>query len=84
STSRSPTSSIPGCRGSICVPGGRPRAYWRDIDTLRALAEARHDAFAGPSPLLDLRNPAWPLQPDSPALPLAHRTTPRESGIALR
>lgn len=67
------------------VPGARPRAYWRDIDTLQALAEARRDAFAGPSPLLDLRNPAWPLQPDSAVpLPLAHRTTPRESGIALR
>lgn len=67
------------------VPGARPRAYWRDIDSLQALAEARRDAFAGPSPLLELRNPAWPLQPDSPVpLPLAHRTAPRESGIALR
>jgi glucose-1-phosphate adenylyltransferase len=45
------------------VPGARPHAYWRDIDTLQALAEARRDAFAGPMPSFDLHSPAWPLHP---------------------
>ena len=47
------------------VPGvldHEERAYWRDVGTLQALAEARRDV-AGPRPRFELRNPAWPIRP---------------------
>lgn len=47
------------------VPGvleHEERAYWRDVGTLQALAEARRD-IAGPRPRFNLRNPAWPIRP---------------------
>ena len=47
------------------VPGVREheeRAYWRDVGTLQALAEARSDV-AGPRPRFNLRNAAWPIRP---------------------
>lgn len=39
------------------------RAYWRDVGTPQALAEARRD-IAGRRPRFDLRNPAWPIRRD--------------------
>jgi glucose-1-phosphate adenylyltransferase len=37
-------------------------AYWRDVGTLAALADARRD-LEGPQPRLELNNPQWPLCP---------------------
>lgn len=48
------------------VPGVRSYeepAYWRDVGTPEALAEARRDV-SGPRPRLNLRNPAWPIRRD--------------------
>jgi len=48
------------------VPGVRDyeeRAYWRDVGTLDALAEARQD-IVGVRPRLDLSNNAWPIRRD--------------------
>jgi glucose-1-phosphate adenylyltransferase len=47
------------------VPGLKAHeeaAYWRDVGTLEALAEARRD-IEGPQPRLELDNPQWPLRP---------------------
>jgi glucose-1-phosphate adenylyltransferase len=47
------------------VPGVRAyeeAAYWRDVGTLKAFTQAQRDV-SGPTPLLDLRNRRWPLQP---------------------
>lgn len=65
--------SFHGWRGSAYdfarneVPGVHDyeeRAYWRDVGTPQALAEARRD-IAGRRPRFDLRNPAWPIRPRS-------------------
>lgn len=37
------------------------RAYWRDVGTLDAYAEARLDVL-GPTPRFDLCNPHWPIR----------------------
>lgn len=47
------------------VPGLKAHeeaAYWRDVGTPEALAEARRD-IEGPKPRLELGNPQWPLCP---------------------
>lgn len=51
------------------VPGVRQYeqpVYWRDVGTMQAFVQAQRD-LTGPCPLLDLRNPRWPLQPASAA-----------------
>jgi glucose-1-phosphate adenylyltransferase len=51
------------------IPGLRSheeRAYWRDVGTLEALAEARHDS-RGPQPKIDLENQHWPIGPTAAA-----------------
>lgn len=50
------TNRVPG------VKGHEEAAYWRDVGTVQALAEARRD-LAGARPRLELANPDWPLQP---------------------
>lgn len=69
------------------VPGLRSyeeAAYWRDVGTLEALADARRDA-AGRQPRLELCNDAWPIRqdlldagessprPKAPTQPVRHR-----------
>jgi glucose-1-phosphate adenylyltransferase len=47
------------------VPGVQPyeeAAYWRDVGTMQAFVQAQRDV-SGPTPLLDLHNPRWPLLP---------------------
>jgi glucose-1-phosphate adenylyltransferase len=49
------------------VPGVKPyeeRGYWRDVGTLDAYWQAHMDML-GDSPILDLRNRAWPILTDS-------------------
>ena len=61
------------------VPGVREYeelAYWRDVGTPEALAEARRDV-GGSRPRLDLRNPAWPIRRD------LVRTPGRGTGLDL-
>jgi len=49
------------------VPGTKPyeeRGYWRDVGTLDAYWQAHMDML-GSTPLLDLRNEAWPILSDT-------------------
>lgn len=49
------------------VPGIKPyeeRGYWRDVGTLEAYWQAHMDML-GSTPLLDLRNEAWPILSDT-------------------
>jgi glucose-1-phosphate adenylyltransferase len=49
------------------VPGTKPyeeQGYWRDVGTLEAYWQAHMDML-GSTPLLDLRNEAWPILSDT-------------------
>ncbi len=49
------------------VPGTKPyeeRGYWRDVGTLETYWQAHMDML-GSTPLLDLRNEAWPILSDT-------------------
>jgi glucose-1-phosphate adenylyltransferase len=51
------------------VPGVRPheeRSYWRDVGTVEAYMAAHRDLL-GLRPRFRLDNPAWPIQPGTPA-----------------
>lgn len=55
------------------VPGLRAyeeKAYWRDVGTLEAYWQSNMDVL-GETPLLDLRNPAWPIFSSGPEGPMA-------------
>lgn len=47
------------------IPGAQPyeeRGYWRDVGTIAAFFDAHMDML-GPSPLFELNNRQWPIQP---------------------